>query len=245
MKVAAVRRCLGLATLLSAASGLRAEQIITYQGNDFFWANPPYNSSDSISVTLTLSSPLPLNDAAYVVGASQIESLSISDGPGNPDPAITVFGDPLGFDTISFTTNQAGIVYWSITLCNAADTVCMETYNNPPAGSQVAAYDTAVNLSSGARGNSIGLPGVWSVEAGAAPGSGGTGQPGSAREPGTGVTMLTGLVLIVAAKLFRSRHKAVRAVVGWPHDFACRGGGRRFREGAASPGLRRERLRRV
>jgi hypothetical protein len=73
---------------------MMADTTYTYTGNDFVFATPPYNPSDSITGWFTVATALPdnLNDAGGLYDiTSQVTAFSLSDGVQTIDNANASF----------------------------------------------------------------------------------------------------------------------------------------------------------
>jgi hypothetical protein len=158
--------------LLSASLMARADTIYTYTGNDFTSATGPYTTSDFVSGSFTLASPLGDDLSNYTVTPL---SFSFSDGV----QTLTNSSTDLTLINFVVTTNSSGAVTeWSIDLSTQGGGG-IYTHNNPG----VLVNDEG-ELSDGSFGYTTNSPGTFTVAE----------TPAVAPEPASLLLLGTGLL---------------------------------------------------
>jgi len=141
---------------LSLAYPASVQASVTYQyiGNPFTRADPPYTTSDFVTVMMTLADPLPANFDGTVTPTA----FTATDGVQtinnhNTDPIDTVF---------QFVTDATStITHWEVAV-GSGDFPNIRSFNGLPTIEFVG--DSAVDENVNFAGNSD-SPGVWSVNA--------------------------------------------------------------------------------
>jgi hypothetical protein len=110
-----------LAAMVSffGAAGASADAIYSYTGNDFTTASAPYTTSDFVSLTLTLSAPLPDN-ANLVNVVPDVVSFHVSDGVFSYTFPVEFPATLMQSPVLDFSTDATGnIIEWAVRLIAA------------------------------------------------------------------------------------------------------------------------------
>ena len=170
---------IGLIPGLSAPAW--AVAVYTYTGDDFTAVVSPYTTSDHVTVSMTLSSPLAPNQASQSVTPSAI---SMQDGVQTLDLSNSTL------EVASFSTVSGTIASWDV---NLVDTTVSGSGGHPfiltqTSGVGGAAEDAGVDGFGGQGIQHINLPGVWSL----------------VPEPGTATLVAMGLIAIAGVRRRRT-----------------------------------------
>ena len=182
---------LGLALAFLAAPGLEASSIYTYTGNDFTVAFGPYTTSDFVTVSVTLSSPLPYNSALTQYTPT---AFAFSDGVDT----LTSSTPDIDADGFLFATTNGVITTWyeylwmnaglpAIVTCGGVISCAPETVDQ---GETTTAFANVENDPGGWSGATLGSP---------------------APEPSPIIMTFTGFLLIVGVIRYQGKRRAMRA----------------------------------
>jgi hypothetical protein len=156
VKVIAEQRLVGLAALLLLVPALEADPVTySYNGMDFTqFSGSSYAGSDSVSGSITLSSPLPLSDSSMTDYSSEVTALSFSDG-------VQLIDTLNPGDTFELGTSNGQIIKWDLVILSGSTEDQINT--------QYSTYQGMDNFDEGASGSGdYGLisydPGEWDVE---------------------------------------------------------------------------------
>ncbi len=169
-----------------------ADTTYTYTGDAFTSVNSPYTTSDSITGSITFSSPIPANTGTFssfmdnttalpglVTG---VESFSFTDGVDTLDN--TDVANPI----ILFATDGNGnIVAWEVSLANSNNAEVYFSYENP-VGLGFTGSDGAQDGNGDYASNST--AGTWALGGG---GGAATPEPAGLTLLGTGMVGLVGV----------------------------------------------------
>jgi len=190
---ASVGLLVGFAALALGASASATTYVYTGKDFDSFTVPTTYSTSDSVTGSITLTSPLADNISTFFLQPpATIESFSFSDG------LQTITNADATGSAFSFKTNASGdITAWQVTVYIGA--VSSDSIGTVDAPSILGVFDQGVTTINDTGGNRS-LPGSWSLQA--------TGTP----EPATWAVMLSGFGAIGASMRMRRRQAAVTAL---------------------------------
>jgi hypothetical protein len=145
--------------VLLGVSYAAADTVYTYTGNDFTTATSPYTTSDSITGSFTVATPLGDNLVDSVIDPS---SFTFSDGVNTITTANAVS------DTFEVSTNASGaIISWSISIIGS--TSDLQTYNVPGDPDFISDAVPVIGPHHGTLANNTLDPGTWTVSVPLAP----------------------------------------------------------------------------
>jgi hypothetical protein len=191
MKARKLLWMLGLAVAFLVVPGLEAGTIYTYTGNDFTVAFAPYTRSDFVTVSVTLSSPLPYNSGLTEYTPT---AFSFSDGVDT----LTNSTPDIDSDGFYFATANGVITTWygyiwmnpgeepEITTCGGVISCDPNTLDQ---GETLTSFAYVEND-----------PGVWS----------GATQGAPAPEPSPVIMTSTGVLLLAGTMRYQRKRRAMR-----------------------------------
>jgi hypothetical protein len=161
-RLASVSAVLSMVLILGPSAAARADVIYAYTGNNFTSAQAPYTTSDSVTATMILLSPLLPNESNTDQG-SNVAELIVSDGVQTLDSLNGLQGN---FEAVFSTDSSANITNWIVVIDNNQQDV-IQTQDDPFSGT----FDKGTNVVNGvtAIGSNSASPGVWSIVQSLAP----------------------------------------------------------------------------
>jgi len=194
--------------LLMAVPAANADEILTYKGNDFTSVTGSYTTSDFISITIDLSTPLGNNLPFTSVTPN---SVLASDGVQTISSPLPHLPPPLTGSSYMFQTGPTGTpISWAVDIADSitfGEIITLGTnIFNAPSGD----FATIDRIGSSVNGFNVDLPGIWTTEI--------TGVPG----PSAGVG-LPGLLMAACGFLWWRRHRRNPNATGpFAHGAAAR-----------------------
>jgi hypothetical protein len=144
---------IALSLALLSSSAANAVEVLTYTGNDFTNVQSPYTTSDKVTATIELLTPL--GSSLPLSGVDPI-SFGISDG----QQTITQT-DSIGAEFAFATDSSGNIIEWGIYVPSSMPTgALIESYNENLGASPI---DEGNNPGSTSYGSVYDLPGTWPI----------------------------------------------------------------------------------
>ena len=187
--------CISVLFLLAPVLCRASAVTYVYTGHVFTSHPPPYTNLDSVSGSITLSSPLPANDSTLTDYSSQVIGINFTDGL---DTINTVASYP-GFEEFLFATSNGAITQWAIEVYGSNNEVGIGTVSVLPFNtSDVEDYGEHCSVAcNGDNAGSIAFvqvnSGTWVTQSGVAP------------EPQTAMLLAIGWILYLGVAGVRRR----------------------------------------
>ena len=181
-------RLAAIAAISLSSLAAHADTVYTYTGNAFTISDAPYDSSDSVTGSFTVASPLAANmvlPSNFTWGSSNVNwtSFSFSDGF---DPAITNLTVNPEFALLAVGTDSSGDItswYVSFVIADFSSQLTTTTFGHP--------IDYGLEINGGAA-QVDNNPGTWSSST--STDSAATPEPSSLALLGTGLAGMCGAI---------------------------------------------------